>query len=116
MSVTVAAERVAMSSEESQTALLTVVLLPEGPVWIAKCPELDLVTEMDAQDQALQAMLELIREYAEDYRQRAELFDRSPNRAHHKPYVERVSQCSSEEQLRERLSIHYGRVHLQPVP
>ncbi len=56
---------------------------------MAKCPELDLVTEMDTPAEALQAMVEMIREYAEDYRAREELFAASPNRAHHKPYVRR---------------------------
>ncbi len=44
-------------------------------------------------------MVEMIREYAEDYRARESLFLASPNRAHHKPYVDRILACRDEWEL-----------------
>jgi methyl coenzyme M reductase gamma subunit len=75
-------------------------------------PELDLVTEMDTPAAALHAMVEMIREYAEDYRAREELFAASPNRAHHKPYIERILACRDEWELWELLEVRHGRLHL----
>lgn len=60
---------------------------------MARCVELDLVTEMDTPHEALQAMVEMVGEYAEDYKKKQDIYIRSPNRAHHKPYVDRISAC-----------------------
>ncbi len=92
--------------------ILTVLLVRDGERFMAKCVELDLVTEMDTPQEALQAMVEMIREYAEDYRARESLFLASPNRAHHKPYVDRILACQDEWELWELLEVRHGRLHL----
>lgn len=75
---------------------LTVLLVKDDGHFMAKCVELELVTEMDTPQEALQAIVEMMREYAEDYRERENLFLASPNRAHHKPYIDRILACRDE--------------------
>ncbi|HED04085.1 MAG TPA: hypothetical protein ENI60_04890 [Candidatus Fraserbacteria bacterium] len=82
---------------------------------LAQCIELDLITEMDSAKATLKAIVEMIREYAEDYREREELFAHSPNRAHHKPYVDEVLRCNTEQELLERLVVRYGSIPLQSI-
>ena len=79
---------------------------------MAKCSELDLVTEMDSKEEALEAMVEMIREYAEDYKAREDVYLRSPNRAHHKPYIDRIIVCGDEWELMELIEIRYGHLHV----
>jgi len=105
-------KRVELARILCPTPLLTVLLIQDAGRFMAKCVELDLVTEMDTPHKALQAMVEMIREYAEDYRAREEVFAASPNRAHHKPYVDRVLACRDEWELWELIAIRHGRLHL----
>ena len=95
--------------------LLNVVLFSEGQRIMAQCIELDLITEMDSAEAALKAIVEMIREYAEDYREREELFAHSPNRAHHKPYLDELLRCNTEQELLERLVIRYGSIQLPSI-
>lgn len=92
--------------------ILTILLIKDDGRIMAKCPELDLVTEMDTPQQALHAMIEMIQEYAEDYRARESVFVSSPNRAHHKPYIDRVLACRDEWELWELIEIRHGRLQL----
>jgi len=92
-------------------SLLTVLLVRDDGRCMARCPELDLVTEMNTKEEAFQAMIELIREYAEDYKACEATFLKSPNRAHHKPYIDRIASCRDEWELLELIGIRYG--HLQ---
>ena len=93
-------------------SLLTVLIIKDNSRYMAKCPELDLVTEMDTTEEALRAMVEIIREYAEDYKAREEIFLQSPNRAHHKPYIDRIAACKDEWELIELIGVRYGHLHL----
>ena len=86
-------------------SLLTVLIIKDNGRYMAKCPELDLVTEMDTKEEALKAMVELIREYAGDYKAREEIYLKSPNRAHHKPYIDRVVVCQDEWELMELVGV-----------
>lgn len=95
--------------------LLTIVLFREDDRHLAQCIELDLITDMDNAESALKAIVEMIQEYAQDYREREGSFARSPNRAHHKPYVTEVLHCQKEQELLERLVIRYGSLHVQPI-
>ncbi|HIE28423.1 TPA: hypothetical protein EYP66_14180 [Candidatus Poribacteria bacterium] len=72
----------------SPPKLLTILVLKDGDKFSAKCIELDLITEMDNPQAALTDLLEIIKEYAQDYYARLSLFSESPNRAHHRPYIE----------------------------
>ncbi len=92
--------------------ILTILLIQDAGRIMVKCPELDLVTEMDTPQEALRAMIEMIQEYAEDYRAREKIFTASPNRAHHKPYIDRVLACRDEWELWELIEIRHGHLHL----
>ena len=89
-------------------SLLTVFIIKDDERYMAKCPELDLLTEMDSKEEALKAMVEMIREYAEDYKAREDIYLRSPNRAHHKPYVDRIVACQDEWEVMEFIGVRYG--------
>ena len=93
-------------------SLLTVLIVKDNGKCMAKCPELDLVTEMDTKEEALEAIEELIREYAEDYKAREEIYLKSPNRAHHKPYIDKITACQDEWEIMELIGIRYGHLHL----
>ena len=80
---------------------LTVFIIRDDRKYMAKCPELDLITEMDSREEALEAIVEMIGEYAEDYKAEEEIYPKSPNRAHHKPYVEMIIACQDKWQFAE---------------
>ena len=94
----------------TSVSLLTVFIIKDDESYMAKCPELDLVTEMDDREDALKAIVEMIKEYAEDYKEREDIYLQSPNRAHHKPYVDRVMACQDEWEIMELIEVHYGRL------
>ncbi len=89
--------------KENSVTVITVSIIRDSGKYMAKCHELDLVTEMDSEREALKAMIEMIGEYAEDYRAEEAVYLRSPNRAHHKPYVDMIMACQDE--LFERLTV-----------
>ncbi len=97
---------------QMEIPLLTVCIFKDDKRFCAKCPELDLVTEMDTPDDTFKAMVEMIREYAEDYELQKELFSRSPNRYHHLPYIERINRCKDDWELLEQIEARYGHIHL----
>jgi hypothetical protein len=74
----------------SVVSLLTVYVVKGGKRFMAKRVELDLVTEMDTPEAALTAIRVMIEAYAEDDGAHWNRNLNSPNRAHHKPYVERI--------------------------
>jgi len=88
--------------------ILTVFILKDEERYMAKCIELDLVTEMDTPEEALRAIVEMIKEYAEDYKEREELFIKSSNRAHHKPYIEEVLKCKDLWEIYSLIKVQYG--------
>ena len=94
-------------------SLLTVLIAKDDGRYMARCPELDLVTEMDTKEEALEVIVELIREYAEDYKAREGIYLKSPNRAHHKPYVDKIIACQDEWELMELIGVRYGHLYLR---
>lgn len=101
--------------ESTRPPLLTVYILRDDGRFMAKCPELDLVTEMDTREEVLDGIVEMIEEYAEDYHSRIKEFSTSPNRAHHKPYVEMIIACKTKWDLLELISVKHGHLQLRPV-
>ncbi|GJQ50419.1 hypothetical protein KsCSTR_45610 [Candidatus Kuenenia stuttgartiensis] len=93
--------------------LLNIYIIKDNGKYMVKCPELDIVTEMDTAEQALDAILEIIREYSEDYRNREEIFIKSPNRFHHKPYVDKVLECKDKWELCELITVKYGHIYIR---
>ena len=101
--------------EQTRPPLLTVYILQDDSGYMAKCSELDLVTEMNTPAKALDAMLEMMVEYAEDFRARLRQFTHAPNRVYHLPYVEAILATKTRWQLIELVNVKYGHVQLSAV-
>ncbi len=95
-----------------QGKTLTVLLAKDGREYGAFCPELDLVTEMDTPEEAIEDLIESVRDYADEYTNELELYSKSPNRAHHLPYVEAVKACKTDWDVRMLMEIKHGSVHV----
>lgn len=93
--------------------LLNIYIIKDNGKYMAKCPELDIVTEMDTAEQALDSILEMIKEYSEDYRDREEIFIKSLNRFHHKPYVDKILECKDKWELYELITVKYGHIYIR---
>jgi uncharacterized Fe-S radical SAM superfamily protein PflX len=75
---------------------LSVLMAMDGEKFCAYCPELDLVTEMDTYEETIEDMIEAIKDYANEYTTEFNLYSKSPNRAHHLPYIEAIRSCHNE--------------------
>jgi predicted RNase H-like HicB family nuclease len=69
---------------------LTAIIEPAEGVYVAFCPELDLATEADTPDSAVDDLIEMALDYAEQYMADFDRFSQSPNRAAHAPYVQAI--------------------------
>ena len=88
--------------------LLNIYIIKDNGKYMAKCSVLDIVTEMDTSEQALDSIVEMIKEYSEDYRDREEIFIKSPNRFHHEPYVDKILECKDKWELYELITVKQG--------
>jgi hypothetical protein len=61
--------------------------------------KLELVVNAPTLDQAVKELVREITLYAEDYRDRIQLFLNAPNRRNHFPYVLRVWLCDNDEEI-----------------
>lgn len=95
-----------------QEKVLSILLALDGEKYCAYCPELDLVTETDTPEEAIEDMIEAIKDYAEEYMEDIELYSKSPNRAHHLPYIKAISACKTDWELRMLIEIKHGLVHV----
>jgi predicted RNase H-like HicB family nuclease len=95
-----------------QEKRLSILLALDGEKFCAYCPELDLVTEMDTPEEAIADMIEAIKDYAEEYMEDFELYSKSPNKAHHLPYIKAISSCKTDWDLRMMIEITHGLVHV----
>ena len=68
---------------------------PETHQYVAACPELDLATAGDIEEEAIEDLVEAMEEYAQDYLERLDLFASSPNRGAHLPLILSVASCAS---------------------
>ena len=66
---------------------LTAIIEPSDKAFVAFCPELDLATEGDTPEIALDDLIEMALDYSEQYLAEFDRFSRSPNRAPHVPYI-----------------------------
>ena len=98
--------------ERIHLPVFDVFILKDGQRYMAKCPQLDLVTEEDTKDKAFQSVRELMKEYAEDYVNRLDIFRASQNRAHHYPYIMEITKCSDDWELLQLLEVKYGSVYV----
>ena len=80
---------------------LTAIIEPSEGVYVATCPELDLATEGNTLEEALDDLIDMAMDYAEQYMEELELFSKSPNRAAHKPYILEIHEKRTKERVRE---------------
>ena len=91
---------------------LTIILAKDADKYCAYCPELDLVTEMSTSEEALEDIVGAMRDYAEEYLKEFELYSRSPNRAHHLPYIKAIASCKDDWDIKMLIEVQYGLVHI----
>ncbi len=87
---------------------LTVLLAQDNGHFCASCPELDLVTEMETEEAALNDLLEAMHDYAREYLAELALYRNSPNRGHHYPYIRAIAACENKWDLKSMSEIRYG--------
>ena len=95
-----------------QEKTLAVLIAMDGEKFCAYCPELDITTEMNTYDEAVEDMIDAIKDYADEYAAELSLYSKSPNRAHHLPYIEAIKSCKSDWELRMLIEIKHGLVHV----
>lgn len=95
-----------------QEKVLSVLLALDGDKFCAYCPELDLATEMSIPDECIEDVIDAMRDYAEEYMENFDLYSKSPNRAHHLPYIRAVASCKTDWELRMLIEIKHGVVHV----
>lgn len=95
-----------------QEKVLSILLARDEEKYCAFCPELDLVTETDTPEEAIEDIIEAMKEYAEEYMKDLELYAKSPNRAHHLPYIKAISSCKTDWDLRMLIEIKHGLVYV----
>jgi predicted RNase H-like HicB family nuclease len=99
--VLTAATRQLIAVEEEAVIEPTPVHLTAQIEWsdgqcCAYCPELDLATAMDTEEEALTDLAEMAVEYAEDYLEDLAFYAKSPNRAEHLPFILAVAECTTD--------------------
>jgi len=95
-----------------QEKTLTILLALDEEKYCACCPELDLVTEMDTPEEAVEDMIEAIKDYANEYMTSFQLYSNSPNRAHHLPYIEAIKNCKNDWELKMLIEIKHGIIYV----
>lgn len=83
---------------------------PETHQYVAACPELDLAAAGDREEEAVEDLVEAIKEYAEDYLERLDLFAGSPNRGAHLPLILSIASCASKADIRRLLPAPLERI------
>ena len=91
---------------------LKIILAQDKEGYCAFCPELDLVTEMASSEEALEDIIEAMKDYSEEYLADLELYTHSPNRAHHLPYIRAIASCKNDWEIKMLLEVQYGLVHV----
>ncbi len=91
---------------------ISVLLALDESGYCAYCPELDIVTEMETPEEAIGDMIDAIKDYAKEYMEDIELYSKSPNRAHHLPYVKAIYACKTDWELRMFIEIKHGFIHV----
>jgi predicted RNase H-like HicB family nuclease len=80
---------------------LTAIIEPSEGAYVATCPELDLATEGKTPEDALDDLIVMAMDYAEQYMEEFEIFSKSPNRAVHKLYILEIQKKGTKERVRE---------------
>ncbi len=89
---------------EPFTLTARVIHEDDGSVTVA-ADELEWAVNAPTQEAAVRDLLQDLRQYAEDYLARAQVFLRAPNRRVHFPYVLRILLAETDEQVRRMLNL-----------
>ncbi len=95
-----------------QEKKLTVLIAQDNGNYCASCPELDLVTEMETEEEILNDQLEAMQDYTHEYLGELTLYRNSPNRAHHYPYLKAIAACKNKWELKSMIEIRYGYLYI----
>jgi predicted RNase H-like HicB family nuclease len=95
-----------------QEKRLSVLVAMDRGEFSAYCPELDLATETDTYEETIEDIIEAIKDYSEEYMAEFDLYSKSPNRAHHLPYIDAIRHCKTDWELRMLIEIKHGLVHV----
>jgi predicted RNase H-like HicB family nuclease len=74
--------------------------------YVTACPELDLASAGETKEEAIDNLLDAMKEYAEDYLERLDLFAKSPNRNSHLPFILLIASCISKEDIMGLLTVY----------
>lgn len=75
----------------------------DGSITLA-LDSLELYSNNDTLELAINDLIEDLKIYAQDYMQRSQLFLNAPNRRSHFPYLLRILLCDNDQEIRELLS------------
>lgn len=78
---------------------------PDNGQYMAYCAELDIVTALDTKEEAIEDLIDAVKDYAQRYMQEFDLYANSPNRAHHLPYVLAILFCETDEEIKKILGL-----------
>lgn len=67
--------------------------------------ELEIYANANTMEEAVQELISDLKQYAQDYIQRSQLFLHSPNRRAHFPYVLRIMLCDNDDEIRDLLEL-----------
>lgn len=67
--------------------------------------ELDIYANANTKEEAINELVIDLKQYAQDYIQRSQLFLHSPNRRQHFPYVLRIILCDTDDEIRDLLEL-----------
>ncbi len=95
-----------------QEKVLSILVALDEEKFCAYCPELDLVTEMNTPEEAIEDIIEAMRDYAEEYINDFDIYSQSPNRSHQLPYIKAVSSCKTDWEMRMLIEIKHGIVYV----
>ena len=67
--------------------------------------ELDIYANANTKEEAINELVIDLKQYAQDYIHRSQLFLHSPNRRQHFPYVLRIILCDTDDEIRDLLEL-----------
>lgn len=67
--------------------------------------EIELYVNADTTEKAIEELIQDIKNYAQDYIQRPQLFLNAPNRRSHFPYILRVLLCDNDDEIKSLLEV-----------
>jgi PHD/YefM family antitoxin component YafN of YafNO toxin-antitoxin module len=76
----------------------------DGSITLA-LDEIELYVNADTTEKAVEELIQDIKNYAQDYIQRPQLFLNAPNRRSHFPYILRVLLCDNDDEIKSLLEV-----------